>query len=104
MSFHTKLQRVQNHCILVLFDEWCDKICDRIKYLISKSGITDSINHNFAIIRMYSYDSLSIEKVLSFQNVIILIKRLGNKNKSKYYCKIFLGKGWYRGKSNTECF
>ena len=21
---------------LVLFDEWCDKICDRIKYLVSK--------------------------------------------------------------------
>ena len=30
-----------------------DKICDSIKYLISKkSGITDSINHNFARIRM----------------------------------------------------
>ena len=30
---------------LVLFDEWCDKICDRIKYLINKkSGITNSIN------------------------------------------------------------
>ena len=27
---------------------WFDNICDRIKYLISKkSGITDSINHNF---------------------------------------------------------
>ena len=38
---------------LVLFDELCNKICDRIKYLISKnSGITDSINHNFAIIRI----------------------------------------------------
>ena len=34
---------------LVLFDyEMFDKICDKIKYLISeKSGITDSINHNF---------------------------------------------------------
>ena len=34
---------------LVLFDySYCDKICDRVKYLISeKSGITDSINHNF---------------------------------------------------------
>ena len=32
---------------LVLFDlGWFDKICDKIKYLISeKSGITDSINH-----------------------------------------------------------
>ena len=24
---------------LVLFDEWCDKICHRIKYLISKKVI-----------------------------------------------------------------
>ena len=34
---------------LVLFDyQLFDKICDKIKYLISeKSGITDSINHNF---------------------------------------------------------
>ena len=39
---------------LVLFDcGWFDKICDRIKYLISgKNGITDSINHNFAKIRI----------------------------------------------------
>ena len=31
---------------LVLFDySYCDKICDKIKYLISrKSGITDNIN------------------------------------------------------------
>ena len=29
--------------------KWCDKICARIKYLVSeKSGITDSINHNFS--------------------------------------------------------
>ena len=47
---------------LVLFDEWCEKICDRIKYLISeKSGITDSINHNVARISIQSYDSLPIE-------------------------------------------
>ena len=66
MTFHTKLQRVQKHCVigsikymeivcggefryLLLFDNaLCEEICDTIKYLISdKSGITDSINHNF---------------------------------------------------------
>ena len=48
---------------LVLFDDWCDKICDRIKYLISeKSGIENS---NFAIIRIDSYNSLRIEKILT---------------------------------------
>ena len=60
---------------LVLFAVWGDKICDRIKYPISKkSAITDSINHNFTIIRIDSYDSLPIEKILTFENVKILIK------------------------------
>ena len=45
----------------VSYDEWCDKICDKIKYLISKkSGITNSINHNFTILRIDSYDSRDI--------------------------------------------
>ena len=41
---------------LVLFDyNYCDKICDKIKYLISeKGGITDNINHNFGRIRIDS--------------------------------------------------
>ena len=60
-STGTKPLRVRHHKIdgfnkihngirySILFDCGCfDKICDRIKYLISeKSGITDSINHNF---------------------------------------------------------
>ena len=49
---------------LVLFDySYCDEICDKIKYLIrEKSGITDSINHNFTRIRINSFDSSPIEK------------------------------------------
>ena len=41
---------------LVLFGPgWYDAIYNRIRYLISeKSGITDSINHNFARIRIDS--------------------------------------------------
>ena len=76
---------------LVLFDcGWLDKICDRIKYLLSeKNGITDSFNHNFARIRIYSYNSLPIEKILTFHNVIILIKLVVIKNKSNYYYNIF---------------
>ena len=73
---------------------WCDEICDRIKYLISeKSGITDSINHNFARISIDSYDSLPFEKILTFHNVIILIKSVINKYKNHYYYNIFLEKG-----------
>ena len=67
---------------LVLFDYfYCDKICDKIKYfLIKKSGITDSINHNFAKIRIDSYDFLPAEKILIFYNVTILINSVLSKN------------------------
>ena len=70
---------------LVLFDHgWFDKICDNIKYLISKkSGITDSIYHNIARIRIGFYNSLPIEKILTFHNVTILIKSVVNKNKNE---------------------
>ena len=36
--------------------------------------ITDNINHNFARIRINSYNSLPIEKALTFHNVRIFIK------------------------------
>ena len=81
---------------LVLFDHgWFNKICDRIKYFISKkSGITDSINDNFARIRIESHNSLPIEKILTFHTF--------NNNKNNYYYNIFLEKGLYKDKSNTE--
>ena len=77
---------------LVLFGySHCDKICDKIKYLISdKSGITDSVNHNFARIRIELYNSLPTEKILTFHNVIILIKSAVDKNKYEYCYNIFL--------------
>ena len=60
MAFHKTLQKVQNHCILgtikylfveihnkirylVLVDEWCDKVCGRIKYLISKKVVLQTV-------------------------------------------------------------
>ena len=48
----------------ILFDYVLfNKICDKIKYLISKkSGIAISINHNFGKIRIYSYNSLPMKK------------------------------------------
>ena len=77
---------------LVLFNHgWSDKIYDKIKYLTSeKSGITDSINHNFGKIRIDSYNSLPIEKILSFHNVTILIKSVANKDKNNYCYNILL--------------
>ena len=49
---------------LVLFDYGLlAKICDKIKYLISKKrGITNSINYNFGKIKIDSYNSLPIKK------------------------------------------
>ena len=89
---------------LVLFDyRLFDKMCEKIKYLISeKSGITDSINHNFGKIRIDSYNSLPIEKTWTFHNVIILIRSVVNKN--NYYCNIFLEKALYKDKPNTQYF
>ena len=53
---------------LVLFGpKWYGAICYRIRYLISdKSTITDSINHNFARIRIDSYNFLLTETILTF--------------------------------------
>ena len=58
-----------------------------------KSGVTVGINHNFRKIRTDLYNSLPIEKILTFHNLIILIKSVVNKNKNEYYYNIFLEKG-----------
>ena len=61
---------------LVLFDySYSDKIRDKFRYLIcEKGGITGNVNHNFARIRINSYDSLHIEEILTFHYVIIHVK------------------------------
>ena len=70
-----------------------DAIYDRIRYLISlKSSITYIFSHYFAKIKLASYDSLPIEKVLTLHNVIIHIKSVLNKVKNYYYYNISLEK------------
>ena len=83
-----------------------DKACDKIKYLPSeKSGITNSINHNFGEIRIDSYNSFLIEKTCTFHNVITLIKSVVNKNKNNSYPNIFLEKKvCIKDKSDTRYF
>ena len=91
--------------LVILGHIWFDETCDSIKYLISeKNGITDSIKHTFARIRIDSNNSLPIEKILTFNNVIILIKSVVNKNKNEYYYNILLEKSLYKDKSNTQYF
>ena len=46
-------------------------------------------------------NSLPIEKILTFHNVVILIKSVVNENKNHYY-NIFLEKGSYKDKSNIQ--
>ena len=69
---------------LTLFSsEKYDAIYDRIRYLISlKSSITYIFPHSFAKIKVCSYDSLPVEKILTLHNVIILIKSVLNKDKN----------------------
>ena len=68
---------------LALFSpEKYDALYNRITYLISqKSGFTYVISHNYARIKVDSYDSLTVEEALPFHNVIILIKSVLEKVK-----------------------
>ena len=68
----------------------------RIRYLIAvKRRITYIIFYNYAKIKVDSYDSLPLEKILTFYNVTILIKSVFNKDKNNYYYNIFLEKCSY---------
>ena len=62
---------------LVLFEkEKYDSIYNSIRYLISvKSGTTYVISHNYAKIKVDSYKSLPLEKIITFHNVIILLNQ-----------------------------
>ena len=66
---------------LVLFGaEKYNFIYNRIRYLIAaKSGITYVIPHNYAKIKVDSYNSFPLEKTLTLHDVIILIKTVFNK-------------------------
>ena len=81
--------RPTNVLWVVLFgNEKSDYIFNKIRYLISlKSGIPEIISHNYAKIKVDSCDSLSLEKIIIFHNVVILIKSVFNKDKNSYYYK-----------------
>ena len=68
-----------------------------MRYLIGlRSGITYVISQNYAKIKVYLYDFLSLEKTMTFHNVVILIKSVFNKDKNNYYYNIFLEKASYK--------
>ena len=75
---------------LTLFgSEKYDAIYNRIR-LSLKSGITYIFSHYLAKIKVDSYDSLPIEKLLTLHNVIIQMKSVLNKDKNHYYYKILI--------------
>ena len=81
------------------------KFVIRLNILLSeKSGITDNINHDIGKIRIDSYNSLLIEKILTSPNVTILIKSVVNKDQNNYYYNIFLEKSFCKDKSDTRSF
>ena len=66
---------------LLFGPEKYDAIYNKIRYLIvQKSCITYVISHNFAIIKVDSFDCFSLEKIMLFHNVIILTKSIFNKD------------------------
>ena len=82
---------------VLLGPEKYDAIDNRIRYLISlKSDIT-FFSHYFAKVKVYSFSSLPIEKILILQSVLIFIKLVLNKYQNHYYYyKIFLEKYSYQ--------
>ena len=83
---------------LVLFDpEKYDIIYNRIRDIISpKSSITYIFSNYYLEIKVDSYDSLPIEKILTLHDAVILIKSVLNNDKNHYYYKIFLEKFPYQ--------
>ena len=67
-----------------------------------KSSITYVISHNCAKMKVHSYDSLPLEKTLTFHNVIILIKSVFDKDKNNYYHNIFSEKSLYQLSKNND--
>ena len=64
---------------LYYLGEKYDFIYNRIRYLIGvKSDITFVISHIYAKIKADSYNSLPLEKTLTFHIIIILIKLVEN--------------------------
>ena len=69
----------------MLFDyELFNKICDKIKYLISKKVLSQIVLIIILERSELIHTSLYLLKKLTFDNAIILINSVLNKNKNKY--------------------
>ena len=78
-------------------------IYDRTIHLISlKTCIAYVLSHNYAKIKINSYDFLPLEKTLTLRDVIILIKPIFNNNQNHYQYNIFLEKCLYQLPKNND--
>ena len=74
-----------------------DAIYNKIRYLTSlKRRITDVFSRYYSRNKVDFYHSLTIEKLLTLRDIVILIKSVLNKDKSHCYCKIVLEKCTYQ--------
>ena len=92
---------------LVLFEaEKYDFIYNWIRYLIGvKDGITYVISHNYAKIKVDSYHSFPLEKILTFYNIRIHIKSVWSKDQNHSYFNTLLEKYLYQLlKNSNKCY
>ena len=72
-------------------------------YVISHNNTKIKDSHKMMmILKDDLYDSLPVEKALTFHNFIILIKLVWNKDKNNYYYNIFLEIGLYQPPKNND--
>ena len=82
-----------------------DKICDKIKYLISKKVVLQIVLIIFLErSKLIHIILFLLKKIWAFHDVIIVIKSVVNKNENKYYYNISLEKGSYKYKANNQYF
>ena len=75
---------------------WCNLWLGLIYIISKKSGIKYINSQNFVNIKVDSYDSLPRKNIVTFHDIIILIKSVFNQDKNHYYYNIFLDKASYK--------
>ena len=69
---------------MLFYYELFNKICDKIKYIISKKVLSQIVLIIILERSELIHTSLYLLKKLTFDNAIILINSVLNKNKNKY--------------------
>ena len=93
ISYKTLIGVKPLHIRFDKIDEKYDAIYNRIRYLIeSKNGTAYVISHNYAKIKVDSYDSLPLDKKLILHNIIINMMSVLDTEQNHNNYNIFLEK------------